>query len=322
MPIVASSYKAPILFRNAHLNTIYKTLFLKNTVNYKRERILTPDDDFIDLDFSIVGSETLVVAMHGLEGSSQSKYIISVVNFLNTSEIDCIALNFRGCSGEDNYQLHAYNSGNTDDLNLVLDHLLVHYTYKNIILLGYSMGGNITLKYLGETPHISNKIKGAIAVSVPCDLEGSSKALSKWENSIYMKNFLKTLKEKALLKINKFPQCNINKKAVLSSKSFEDFDNVVTAPLFGFKTAEEYWRKSSCKQFVPAINRPTLLINALDDTFLSESCYPINESKNNKFLSLELPKHGGHVGFNSAYLGKDLLWSEKRILDFIKYIIS
>ena len=322
MPVVNSTYNPPFLFKNTHINTSYKTLFYKNIIAYNRVRIPTPDHDFLDLDFSLVESSTLVIAMHGLEGSSQSRYIISVIEYLNNSKIDCLALNFRGCSGEDNNHIYSYNSGKTDDLDVVINHVLANYSYTNIVLLGYSMGGNITLKYIGETAKTAHEIKGAIAVSVPCDLEGSSTVLSKWYNAIYLNKFMATLKEKTLFKIQKFPENLLNREAILKSKTFEDFDNLVTAPLFGYKSAKDYWTKCSSKQFIPAINKPTLLINALDDSFLSQSCYPIAEANNHKYLNLELPKYGGHVGFNTSYFGKDLYWSEKRILKYIHHIIS
>lgn len=322
MPIIESTYKPSILFKNTHLNTIYKTLFYNRKIQYKRERIETPDKDFIDLDFSSVNSKILVIAMHGLEGSSNSKYIRSVINHLNSQNIDSVAVNFRGCSGEDNKHLYSYNSGKTDDLAVILNHVLNIYNYKSIVLLGYSMGGNITLKYLGETNNIPSEIKAAIAISVPCDLEGSSNSLSSWNNTIYMNRFLKTLKEKSLSKIEKFPKNILNKSAILNSKTFEDFDNAVTAPLFGYKNAKDYWTQCSAKQFIPSIKTPTLVINALDDTFLSESCFPFSEAKNHKQLYLEVPKYGGHVGFNTSFVGKDQLWSENRIIQFIQHIIS
>ncbi|PCH52276.1 MAG: alpha/beta hydrolase [Flavobacteriaceae bacterium] len=322
MSLVKSTYKPPILFKNAHINTVYKTLFYKNKIAYQRKRILTPDTDFLDLDFSTVGSNTLVIVMHGLEGSSQSSYIISAITYLNSCKIDCVALNFRGCSGEDNNHLQSYNSGKTDDLQITINYILEHYSYKNILLLGYSMGGNITLKYLGETDTIASKVKGAIAISVPCDLKGSSYALATWQNSIYMNRFLKTLKGKTVLKMKKFPENNIRRESVMKAKSFEDFDNAVTAPLFGYKNAEDYWDKCSCKQFIPTIITPTLLINALDDSFLSESCFPIKEAENHPYLNLEISKYGGHVGFNTSVFGKDLYWSEKRILEAIHHFIS
>lgn len=322
MPVITSTYKPPLLFKNTHLNTVYKTLFYKNDIHYTRTRITTDDDDFLDLDFSLVGSKTLVVAMHGLEGSATSKYMISACNFLNTQNIDCVAVNFRGCSGEDNQQLYSYNSGKTDDVGRIIDYLLNNYDYENIVLLGYSMGGNITLKYLGEHEFIPSFIKGAVTISVPCDLEGSSNALIRWENSLYIQRFLRTLKKKSVEKIAKFPQNQLNKEAILSAKTFTDFDNAVTAPLGGFKNAKDYWTQSSSKQFLPNIQKPTLIVSALDDTFLSESCFPFMEASANEHLFLETPKYGGHVGFNTAIVGKDDLWSEKRIYKFIQHIIS
>ena len=322
MPLIKSSYNPSFIFKNTHINTVYKTLFYNNLITYKRTRISTPDNDFLDLDFSTTGSNTLVIALHGLEGSSKSNYIVSLVNHLNSLQIDCVAINFRGCSGEDNNHLHSYNSGKTDDVSLIINHILTKYAYKNIVLLGYSMGGNITLKYLGETNQIPHEVKVAIAISVPCDLEGSSNSLSNWNNAIYMNRFLKTLKDKSLTKIAKFPESNLDKSAILNAKNFEDFDNAVTAPLFGFKNAKDYWAQCSSKQFIPSIKTPTLVINAKDDSFLSKSCFPILEAENHKQLYLETPKYGGHVGFNTSIVENDPLWSENRIVQFIQHIIS
>lgn len=322
MPLINSTYKPSLIFRNTHFNTIYKTLFYKNLVTYQRKRIATPDNDFIDLDFSTVASNTLIIALHGLEGSSKSKYILSVVNYLNTQNFDAVAVNFRGCSGEDNKHLYSYNSGKTDDVAVIIDSILNNYNYKNIVLLGYSMGGNITLKYLGENTLIPSEIKAAIAISVPCDLEGSSNALAKWHNTVYIQRFLRTLKAKSISKLEKFPESNLNKTAILKAKTFEDFDNAVTAPLFGYKNAKDYWTQCSAKQFLNNIKKPSLIINAKDDTFLSESCFPFKETNQNPQLYLETPNYGGHVGFNTGLLGKDELWSEKRVAAFIQHIIS
>jgi hypothetical protein len=321
MPKIFSTYSPPLLFKSAHFNTIYKTLFFNNEIHYQRKRIETPDADFIDLDFLTTSSDTLVIAMHGLEGSSKSKYIVSICNFLNSQKIDCVAVNFRGCSGEDNRFLQSYHSGKTDDLDFIISYILNSYNYQKIILLGYSMGGNITLKYLGETENIPSEIKGVIAISVPCDLEGSSNALSQWKNKIYMNRFLKTLKEKSLTKLEKFPESNLNRNAILNATNFQEFDDVVTAPLFGFKNAKDYWTQNSAKPFLTSIKKPTLIISALDDTFLSKSCYPFDEAEKNVKLYLETPSYGGHVGFNTVVYGKDKLWSEKRVFDFIQNII-
>ncbi|OGS73463.1 MAG: hypothetical protein A3F91_00500 [Flavobacteria bacterium RIFCSPLOWO2_12_FULL_35_11] len=322
MPLLKSTYEPAVLFRNTHFNTAYKTLFFVDSIQYTRERVKTNDGDFIDLDISSVESDTLVLALHGLEGSSQSKYIVSVLNYLNLQNIDGAALNFRGCSGVDNNKPYSYHSGKTDDVDLAITYFSAQNKYRNIFLLGYSMGGNVALKYMGTNKNLPPEIKGAIAISVPCDLKGSAVALESLSNILYQNMFMKTLKEKSLLKLNKFPEANLNKEAIVNAKTFKDFDNVVTAPLFGFKNAEDYWEKNSSKQFIPEICKPTLLINALDDSFLSESCFPFSETQNHKKVYFETPKYGGHVGFNSTLFGKDLLWSEKRIFEFINHNIS
>ena len=322
MSIISSSYIPPLIFKNAHINTVYKTLFYNNKIAYKRVRIHTPDEDFLDLDFSFTNSETLVIASHGLEGSSNSKYIVSLATYLKSVQIDCLAINFRGCSGEDNHQLYSYNSGKTDDLETVIQYVLNNYNYKNIILVGYSMGGNITLKYLGENKEIPKELKGACTISVPTDLEGSSNTLNHWQNTVYMQRFLRTLKKKGIHKYEKFPNSILNKQNILNAKNFTDFDDAFTAPLFGYKNAQDYWTKCSSKQYISSIKTPTLIINALDDTFLSKSCFPINECKNHKLVHLEMPNYGGHVGFNSSPLKKDVLWSENRVYQFINYFIS
>jgi len=322
MPLIKSTYKPAVLFRNTHFNTAYKTLFFVDTIEYSRERLKTTDDDFIDLDIASVGSDTLVLALHGLEGSSQSKYIISVLNYLNLQNIDGAAINFRGCGGEDNNKPYSYHSGKTDDVDLSITYFLSLNKYRNIFLLGYSMGGNVALKYMGTSKNMPNEIKGAAAISVPCDLKGSAIALESLHNTLYQNMFIKTLKEKSLLKFNKFPQANLNKEAIVNAKTFKDFDNAVTAPLFGYKNAEDYWGNNSSKQFIPEICKPTLLINALDDSFLSESCFPFSEAENNQKVYFEAPKYGGHVGFNSTLFGKDLLWSEKRVFEFVNHNIS
>lgn len=322
MPIIQSNYKPSLFFKNTHLNTSYKTLFTNQSIEYKRKRISTPDLDFLDLDFSIVNSETLVIACHGLEGSSNSKYIISACNYLNSQKLDCLAVNFRGCSGEDNNFMYSYHSGKTDDLSTIINYVLENYKYKNIVLLGYSMGGNIILKYLGENTTIPLAIKCGMAISAPVDLESSSRALEEKHNWFYLNRFLKTLKKKSLNKIEKFPEANLSTEAILSAKTFEDFDNAVTAPLFGFKNAEDYWKQSSSIYLLNEITTPSLLLNAKDDTFLGENCYPIQYAENNLYLNLEIPNYGGHVGFNSSFNSNRNLWSEKRVYQFIKHIIS
>jgi len=179
------------------------------------------------------------------------------------------------------------------------------------------------LKYLGEQGvNLHPKIKCGVAISVPSDLKGSSGALSSKENKLYMKKFLETLKSKTLEKLERFPDSFLKKDKILAVQNFYDYDNLYTAPAHGFKNAEDYWEKSSSKPCLPKIKIPTLMVSALDDTFLSKSCYPFEIAKNHNSLYLETPKYGGHVGFNSKIFSKNGFWLEKRILEFLKQYLD
>ena len=311
------SFNPKFLFRNKHFNTAYRYYFTKTKINFNRKRIYTQDNDFLDLDFSTVNSDTVVIAIHGLEGSSNSSYIRTLTSFLNKNKIDAIALNLRNCSGEPNKLLSSYHSGKSDDLLEVIQHIENNYHYKNIHVVGYSLGGNITLKFMGEFAD-KTQVKSAVAVSVPCSLKGSSEAMMQKGNKLYMNNFLKTLKIKSKEKMERFPDSSLDLNKILQAKNFKDFDDAVTAPTNGFKDAEDYWEKSSCKQFLKFIKKPSLLITALDDPFLNEACYPTKEANDSKHFHILATKYGGHVGFCQSFNSKNNFWLENQILSFIK----
>ena len=319
MPLLKSTFFPTLPFRNSHFNTIYRALFMKESVEYSRKRVTTWDQDFIDLDFSLVGSKTLVILIHGLEGSSQSKYILAATSEFNNEAMDTVAFNLRGCSGEDNLLLQTYHSGKTDDVHFIINYILKNYSYQNIVLAGYSLGGNLTLKYMGEfAKTLSSKIKCAIAVSVPVDLASSSVAMSSYKNKTYMENFLKTLRLKVLEKAHKFPEFKLDKDKLFKAKAFSDFDALYTAPVYGYSGAEDYWEKASSKPYLKSIETPTLLISSEDDPFLAAACFPIKEAKASKNFYLEMTKYGGHVGFISSFLIDKNRWLENRMLNFIK----
>ena len=318
MPLIKhSDYTPPSIFKNRHIHTIYPSFFRKVTgVDFSRERLDTPDGDFIDLDWSRVGSHKIIIAVHGLEGSSHSRYIPGIIKAFNRRGWDGIAYNLRGCSGEVNRLLRFYHSGDTGDLHTVVNYVLQKHHYTQIAIVGFSLGGNITLKYVGERGDMLSKaITRAAAVSVPCDLESSAWQLSKRSNYIYLKNFLRHFQKKIRSKMQIMPG-KISDDNFHSIKDFKDYDNRYTAPIHGFADAKDYWTKCSSKQFLSSIRVPTLLINALDDPFLGEECYPFKEAENSQYLYLETPPLGGHVGFvtrNSAHE----YWHETRIISFI-----
>jgi len=290
-------------------------------IKYERQRVNTPDDDFIDLDWSKVRSQNLVIVLHGLEGNADRAYVRGMIHIFNQNKWDGVGMNFRGCSGETNRQLRSYHSGETEDLDFVIQQIARTENYENILLVGFSLGGNIILKYIGENGEQLNKnIKAAVCFSTPVDLESCTIEINKWDNSLYRWRFLRSLKEKAKEKAEMFPGSFDLAKA-LKAKDFADFDGAVTAPIHGFRSAKDYWTKSSSKPFLTNIKIPTLLINARDDSFLSELCYPFKEANENPNFFLETPAHGGHVGF--VKFGADqAYWSEQKAIAFVNEMLG
>jgi predicted alpha/beta-fold hydrolase len=317
MPVIKNSpYNPGLIYRSGHFQTIYPTLFRKvEGVNYKRKRIQTPDDDFIDLDFSEVSrADSAVIICHGLEGSSDRAYMRGMAAAFNSAGIDAVCYNYRGCSGVMNRQLRMYNAGATDDLELVVKHVLSQKKYKSLILTGFSLGGNLVLKYAGErSSDINKKIKSIIAISAPCDLHNSSIELHKIQNYLYQKRFIIMLKEKIELKKKDHPE--LEKIDLNSIKTLWDFDDRITAPLHGFKDALDYWTKSSSAPVLEEIRVPALILNALDDPILGKKCYPFKEAADSKYLYLEAPEQGGHVGFMSGS-SDPVYYSERRAVEF------
>ncbi|MDZ7612939.1 MAG: alpha/beta fold hydrolase [Flavobacteriaceae bacterium] len=272
--------------------------------------------DFLDLDFVFRGSKRIVLVVHGLEGSSGSKYVLSLAQNSSQMGLDVVAINLRGCSGEANRLYASYHSGQTEDLQYVIGHL-VKLGYEEVFLTGFSLGGNQVLKFLGTNDLADSVVKAAVGVSVPCDLSGSADQIAKAENQIYLNRFLRSLKAKILEKSERFPEFLLDREQILNIGNFVDFDDFYTAPAHGFADAYDYYQQSSCKQYLKDIHIPCLLINALDDTFLSPSCYPEQEAAKNLYFHLEISRYGGHVGFNSSLAAKRNTWLAKRILHFL-----
>jgi hypothetical protein len=300
---------------NAHLETIYPALIRRvNLPDYYRERIQTPDNDFLDLDWLLQPSRKLVIISHGLEGNSSRAYIKGMARALFSQGFDVLAWNYRGCSGEINRQLRFYHSGATDDLNTVLDHVLKSNQYDEINLIGFSLGGNLTLKYLGEQRIRSPLLKRAVAFSTPLDLYTSCQEISKPSNWIYSKRFLVSLRKKVIEKSNVIQGLDI--RDLSKVKTLMEFDDYFTGPVHGFKNARDYYDKCSSLQFLRYIQLPVLIVNAWNDPFLSKACYPVDELKNHPTIHFETPDYGGHVGF-TQFNKNGLYWSEQRALQFL-----
>lgn len=321
MPLTTSTYIPSFLFKNGHFSTIYQAVFRKvNGLVQQRERIELYDGDFLDLDWSHAAkpSEKVVILLHGLEGDAQRHYITGSAKVLNQNGFDACALNFRGCSGEPNRMYRSYHSGATDDLAFVVDHIINNKNYNAIFLMGFSLGGNLLLKYLGENEKLPEEIKGGLGVSVPCDLNEACVELMKPKNWIYSNRFKKYLLAKLRIKQKMFPD-RITRKEIKNVRTLKDFDDIYTAPAHGFKDAFDYYQKCSCKQFLPHIKVPCLMINAKNDSFLGKNCYPFEEVENNRHLQMEVPTFGGHVGFWGK---QNVTYAEQRAVAFFQDFAS
>jgi len=318
MPTIArSNYQAPFLFRNGHMQTIVPHWLRRfDDGFYQRERIDTPDNDFLDLDWSKIGSDRIAILSHGLEGDSHRPYILGMARTLRQHGWDALAWNFRGCSGEINRQLRSYHNGSIEDLDCVVRHVRNTGSYRTIALIGFSLGGGLTLMYLGKNGHaLDPGIRKAVVFSVPCDLRAGAMELAKCRNILYMKQFLSSLHGKIRAKMALMPSA-INDDDYHRIRNFRDFDDRYTAPLHGFRDAEDYWQQCSSNQYIHHIRVPTLIVNALDDPFLADRCYPVNEAANSDHVFLEMPRSGGHVGFVQFRKDKRY-WSEVRAMEFL-----
>jgi predicted alpha/beta-fold hydrolase len=317
MPLLnADNYNPPFFLRNGHTNTMFPFLFRKKGTHFQtRKRYHTPDGDFMDVDWCVKPNQKrLAVLLHGLEGSSSSQYIVGATAALSQNSFDIAAINFRSCSGEMNLLPVSYHSGWTDDLH----HFLTTNThaYVEIFICGFSLGGNVTLKYGCDGRYrLDERIKAIAGISVPCDLRGSSKKIMEYKNYLYEQAFLKTLKEKMKLKHLQFPD-KVDISQLKSVKTLWDFDEYFTAPVHGFDGAEHYYHQCNSLQYLAGLTLPTLMVNALDDTFLSPSCYPFSIAKDHQLLTLMTPRYGGHVGFTT--FGSPHYWTETVILDFFE----
>lgn len=321
MPLVAQSrYQPPFYLFNGHLQTIVPSLWRAvPDVRYQRERVETDDGDFLDLDWSRLtdrSADTLGIVSHGLEGDASRPYVRGMVRALNRAGMDALAWNYRSCSGEMNRLLRSYHLGDTDDLDFVVRHALSKLRYRRVYLTGFSAGGNVTLKYLGENPaRVPREVQRAAVFSVPTDLKASSHHIARLENRIYLNRFLKTLRNKMRQKAALLPgQVDINGLEELAD--FPQFDARYTAPMHGFKSAEEYYEHASSGRYLEGIRIATLLVNAENDPFLPPTCFPRDAAERSEFVFLETPQSGGHVGFPEGSPDGEY-YSERRAVEFL-----
>ena len=320
MPLLQPTYKPPFGLSDGYLQSILPTLFRRlPSEHLQRERLELPDGDFLDIDWShCAGAQekSLVIVSHGLEGHSRRPYVLGVLREANRHGFDALGWNFRSCGGEPNRLPRMYHSGATEDLHAVVEHA-IRRGYRRIHLVGFSMGGNLSLVYAGRSARqLPAEVRSVVAFSVPCDLHGSALQLARRRNRIFMWRFLRDLGRKMRQKAQRFPHL-VNVDNYEKIRTFREFDDRYTAPLHGFADALDYWQQSSSLQYLSAIRIPALLVNARNDPFLSPACFPQDIAAESAYLHLEIPASGGHVGFIKR--SKDsTYWMELRALEFIR----
>jgi predicted alpha/beta-fold hydrolase len=315
MPILShTEYKARFPFTSGHFNSVYAHFARRQvSATYTRKRVTTADGDFLDIDLINTDSKKLIILCHGLEGSSDSSYIKKFANTFTELGYDIAAVNYRGCSGEMNLLPRVYHSGSSDDIHIVVQQ--IGKNYKTVDLIGFSLGGNMCLKYLGEQVFVlPENVRACVSVSPPTALEACCYQIMKKQNWFYERRFIISLVDKLKQKAIQFPDL-INVNELSKAKNLFLFDDLFTAPIHGFKGAVDYYTQCSSKQFIPAITHPSLIITSVDDPFLSIEAIPYKEAEQSQHVYLYPCKYGGHLGFHQK--GNKPSWMLEKSVEFI-----
>lgn len=317
---MASTYPSPWWLPGGNLQTIWPSLVTPEPrVSYTRERWETPDGDFIDLDWlPMVEGAPLVVLFHGLEGSSQSHYARAMMHALRKRGWNGCVPHFRGCSGELNLLPRAYHSGDSMEIDWVLRRIAAEKKPARLYAAGVSLGGNALLKWAGEQGAGASRIVSAVAaISAPLDLAAAGHALGRGFNMLYTRMFLGTLIKKSLIKLARHPGL-FDPQKVRNARDLYEFDNLVTAPLHGFRDTDDYWARASSKPWLAKIMVPALALNARNDPFLPAGALP-GPAEVSGSVTLDYPEHGGHCGFATGALPPGHLnWMPQRLFHFFE----
>lgn len=316
-----TDFTAPWWLPSPHAQTIAGRLLRRPPpLPLRRERLTTPDDDFLDLDFapSVTVGAPIVLLLHGLEGSAQRGYAINTYGALAAHGVASVGLNFRSCSGEPNLTARFYHSGETGDIRFVLSELRSRHPDVPIGAIGFSLGGNALLKFLGEEGDAATRlVQAAVAVSVPYELSvGADYLDASTMGRLYTRLFLKPLIGKMMAKQPLLPpHCDLERAQ--RARSFREFDDAITAPLHGFADAQDYYERSSSAQFIPRIRVPTLLLHAEDDPFLPAAAIPRTQIAANSHVRACIQRAGGHVGFIHGTPRSPRFWAEETAARFL-----
>lgn len=314
MPLLPSTtYHAPWWLRSGHVQTVAAAFRTAPAIRYSRERIDTPDGDFLDLDWCANGSSRLVIVSYGMESGPATPYVRAAVDALRTDSFDVVVWNYRGCSGEPNRKEHFYHGSLIDDLHAVILRGLER-GYREMALAGFSLGGNLLLNYLGRMgDQIPVAVRRAAAFSVPVNVAECAVQLRRPANRLYARLFLRSFRKKIRAKMSVMPD-RVDDHAFDSIATLEDYDERYTVPHFGFGTVPEMYRAVSSLHVLDRIRTPVLLVNAQDDPFMGPSCFPRETARASEFLHFENPRHGGHLGFLQSLHAS---WMERRLVEFL-----
>jgi predicted alpha/beta-fold hydrolase len=317
---INSAFRPAWWLPGAHGQTLWPTFFRPRPVlELSTERMELADGDFLDLAWSGAAQAPIVILLHGLEGSLQSHYALSTMKVLIDHSYRACFMHLRGCSGEPNRLDRSYHSGASEDLEAVIQHIAQTQGRQPQAVIGFSLGGNLLLKYLGEQG-AATRLQAAVAVSVPFRLMDAAQRLEQGFSRFYREHLLQRLRRSYL---NKFrqrpPPLAINVNAL---RSFYAFDEQITAPLNGFRGAADYYARCSCRAYLKQIVTPTLILHAQDDPFMFRASIP-TEAELGPGVTLELARGGGHVGFvGGALPGKARYWTDQRLPVFLKQHIA
>jgi len=314
--ILTSKFKPAWWLPDPHSQTLWANIFRRiPPIKYLPERLELPDGDFVDICWTTNTSGPLVAVFHGLEGGLSSSYASSIMRHIHSLGWRGVFMYFRGCSGETNRLNRSYHSGDTGDIRYLLEILKTRYPDTPLAIIGYSLGGNSMLKYLGESA-LNTPVKAAVAISVPYLLKDSANRLSGGFSKIYQWRLVRSLQQKIRMKFaRRQAPFDIDKLEKLTT--FYKFDDHITAPLHGFSGADDYYSKSSSRQYLSRITIPTLLLHASDDPFMTSTAIPEEDELSNSVV-LELSHKGGHVGFVGGIVPwNPQYWLDKRITEFL-----
>lgn len=324
--IVSNYFQPHPWLRNQHIQTLWSrfTNYQANTHLYWQELTL-PDGDFIDLawthapDRLKTNPAPLLIIFHGLEGSARSAYVDQLLHAAKQQGWPAVVMHFRGCSGRANRTARAYHSGETNDARFFMQYLATHLPHTTFFAVGYSLGGSVLTKLLAESPELP--IQAASIVSTPLALAASAQRINRGISRLYRNHLLNCLKQKTLAKLDLGllqPYLSVTERQLLTIRDFYTFDQLITAPLHGFSSADDYYQKCSGLQFLGQLQTPLLILHAQDDPFTCRASIPHRNCLSPQ-VHYELYPHGGHVGFIERNQGKAQPWLPKRLLHWFNH---